>query len=115
MPQYMLLLHHDIAQAREWRKLSPEEMQKGVEKYIAWTKKPFAKLSKRLTEDTGRVIRSENGKPRAVDGPYSETKEVMGGFYVIEAANYDEAVQRTLDHPHLEFGGTVEVRQIHEM
>ena len=57
------------------------------------------------------MIRAKDGKPKSTDGPYSETKEVLGGYYMIEAANYDEAVQRTLDHPHLEYGGTIEVRQ----
>src|SRR4029077_16336391 len=61
----------------------------------------------------GRVMRTEHGKTRVTDGPYSETKEVLGGYYTIEAANYDEAVQRTLDHPHLEHGGTIEVRQVY--
>jgi hypothetical protein len=61
------------------------------------------------------VIRSDHGKPRTVDGPYSETKEVLAGYYTIEAANYDEAVKRSLDHPHLEYGGTIEVRQVWEM
>jgi hypothetical protein len=109
MAQFMLLLYDDPT---GWVKLSPEEMQKAVEKYFAWAKKPFNKDSKRLTEDVGRVIRSESGKPRATDGPYSETKEILGGFYLIEAANYDEAVARSLDHPHLEYGGTIEVRQL---
>jgi len=55
----------------------------------------------------------EFGKPpRAVDGPYSETKEILGGFYTIEAANYDEAVKLALTHPHVEYGNTVEVRQV---
>ncbi|MBZ5604668.1 MAG: YciI family protein, partial [Acidobacteriia bacterium] len=45
----------------------------------------------------------------------SETKEVFGGYYLIEAADYDEAVQRALTHPHLEYGGTVEVRKLFEM
>ena len=112
MAQFMLMLYDNPA---NWAALSPEEMQKAVEKYFAWSKKPFYKDSKRLTEDTGRVIRSEGGKARATDGPYSETKEILGGFYLIEAANYEEAVQRSLDHPHLEYGGTVEVRQIWEM
>jgi hypothetical protein len=58
-------------------------------------------------------MRSEHGKTRVTDGPYSETKEVLGGYYTIEAANYDEAVQRTLDHPHLEHGGTIEVRHVY--
>ena len=112
MPQYMLLLYDDPT---GWTKLSPEEMQKAVEKYMAWTKKPFTVMSKRLAEDVGRVIRSDKGKPRAVDGPYSETKEILGGFYTIEAANYDEVVQRSLDHPHLECGGTIEVRALWAM
>ena len=109
MPQYMLLLHHDPS---GFERLSPAEREKAVEKYMAWTKKPFVADSKRLAPEPGRVIRSENGRPRATDGPYSETKEILGGFYTIEAASYDEAIQRALDHPHLAFGGTVEVRQL---
>jgi len=110
MPKYMLLLYDN---RQGWKNLSPEEMQKGVEKYMAWTKKPFVVDSKRLGEDAGRVIRSGQGKARVTDGPYSETKEVLAGYYTIEAANYDEAVQRTLDHPHLEHGGTIEVRHVY--
>ncbi len=110
MPQYMLLLYDDPS---GWQKLSPEEMQKAIEKYMAWTKKPFTVDSKRLGQDTGRVIRSVNGKARTTDGPYSETKEVLGGYYLIEASSYDEAVARALDHPHVEYGGTIEVRQLY--
>ncbi len=109
MPQYMLLLYEDPS---GWQKLSPEEMQKAVEKYTAWTKKPCTKDSKRLAPDPGRVIRSKDGKARATDGPYSETKEVLGGYYLIEAADYDEAVKLALGHPHVEYGNTVEIRQL---
>ena len=63
--------------------------------------------------DGGRVIRPGAAGPRTTDGPYSETKELLGGYYLIEAANYDEAVARTLDHPHLEYGGTIEVRHVY--
>lgn len=110
MPQYLLLLYHDASGART---LSPEEMQKAVEKYMAWTRKPFTVDSKRLAGDPGRVIRSHDGRPRATDGPFSETKEILGGYYTIEAASYEEAVQRVMDHPHLEYGGTIEVRQVY--
>ncbi|MCU1261325.1 MAG: hypothetical protein JWO80_4210 [Bryobacterales bacterium] len=108
MSQYMILLYDDPS---VWTKLSPEEMQKAMEKYMAWGKKPFTLGGKRLTQDAGRVMRTQGGQPHTMDGPYSETKEVLGGFYTIEAADYDEAVERTLDHPHLQFG-TIEVRQI---
>ena len=109
MPQYMLLLYENPA---GWQKISPEEMQKAVEKYVAWTRKPFNKDSKRLGADLGRVIRSGPNGVRATDGPYSETKEVLGGFYLIEAANYDEAVKLAMTHPHAQYG-TIEVRQVH--
>ncbi len=108
MHQYMLLLYQDPSGAQD---MSPEEMQKAVEKYMAWTSKSI--LTKRLANDAGRVIRANNGKPRATDGPYSETKEILGGLYTIEAADYDEAVRIASSHPHLEYGGTVEVRQVY--
>ncbi|HWZ31209.1 MAG TPA: YciI family protein [Bryobacteraceae bacterium] len=110
MSQFLLVLHHDPS---GMAKSSPEEMQKSLEKYIAWTKKPFTLDSKRLAADPGKVIRNQGRQ--VTDGPYSETKEVFGGFYLIEAANYEEAVQRSMDHPHLEHGGTIEVRQLHLM
>jgi len=111
MAKFMLLLYDNPA---GFAGLSPEEMQKATEKYMAWTRKPFTVDSKRLANDTGRIIRgSKGGKPQATDGPYSETKEVLGGYYTIEAADYNEAVQRSLDHPHLEHGGVIEVRHVY--
>ena len=108
MPQFMLALYDDPSR---WPKLSPEEMQKAIEKYMAWGKRPYVVQGKRLGGDAGKVLKAANGKPRATDGPYSETKEVLGGIYLIEAADYDQAVERTLDHPHLEHG-TIELRQL---
>jgi hypothetical protein len=112
MAEFLLLLHDE---PNRMAGFSPEEMQKATEKYMAWAKKPFYKGGKRLTHDAGRVIRANAGKPRATDGPYSETKEVLGGFYTIEAASYEEAVELSLTHPHLEFGGTIEIRQVWAM
>jgi hypothetical protein len=110
MPKYMLLLYDN---PQKWGAFSPDEMQKAIEKYFAWTKKPFTVDSKRLADDPGRVVRSDGGKARATDGPYSETKEVLGGYYTIDAPSYDEAVKLALEHPHVEYGGTVEVRQVY--
>ena len=110
MSQFMLLLYDDRSNPPSF---SPEEMQKAIEKYMAWTQKPFTKDSKRLAEDNGKVIRGGGGQPRTSDGPYSETKEVLAGYYTIEAANYDEAVKLSLTHPHIEYGGTIEVRQVY--
>lgn len=109
MAQFMLLLYDD---PQGFEKLSPEDMQKAMEKYMAWRKKPFTLDGKRLASDPGRVLRSNNGKPHAGDGPYSETKEMLGGYYTIEAANYEEAVKLALTHPHLEHG-TIELRHVY--
>src|SRR5580693_714018 len=109
MPQYMLLLYGDPA---GWMNLSPQDMQKATEKYMAWSSKPFTRDGKRLADDPGKVIRAKCGQKRATDGPYSETKEVLGGYYTIEAASYDEAVKIALENPQLDYGGTVEVRHV---
>ena len=90
MPQYMLLLYDDPS---GWHKLSPEEMQKAIEKYMAWTKKPFTVDSKRLAGDPGRVIRAQGGRARD-RWTLQRNKEGLGGFYTIEAASYEEAIQR---------------------
>jgi len=111
MSKFMLLLYDNPT---DWSKVSPEEMQKAIEKYMAWTKKPFTVDSLRLTNDAGRVLRPEAGKTRVTDGPYSESKEVLGGYYIIEAANYEEAVRLAREHPHLEYGGTIVLRQAWE-
>lgn len=108
MPHYMLLLYDDPSY---WQKLSPEEMQKLVEKYLAWRHKPFTLDGKKLARDPGHLVRQDAGVARATDGPYSETKEVLGGYYTIEAANYEEAVARSMDHPHVGVG-TIEIRHV---
>ena len=109
MPQYMLLLYENRP---GFEKLSPEEMQKATEKYMAWSKMAFTKDAKRLGQDYGKVVRPNGAKAKVSDGPYSETKEALGGFYLIEAANYEEAVQRAEAHPHVEYGGVIEVRHV---
>src|ERR671937_2699154 len=112
MPKYMLLLYNDPS---GWARMSPDEQQKGMAKYRAWSdklrqKKVFIAAHK-LAEDPGKVVRGNKGKPRISDGPYSETKEVLGGYYLIEAANYEQAIEQLRDCPHLEHG-TVEVREV---
>jgi len=107
MPQFMLLLYDNPT---DWQKVSPEEMQKALEKYMAWARKPFVVDSKRLANDAGKVMRGSGGARQTTDGPYSEAKEVLGGYYTIEAADYQDAVSKAQDHPHLEHGVLV-VRQ----
>jgi hypothetical protein len=96
---------------------SPEELQKITQKYLDWTQRLRAagKLvnSNRLQDD-GRVVRPNGGKPAVSDGPFSESKEAIGGYWLIEAKDYDEALKLIEDHPHVtQWRNTaLEVRQI---
>jgi hypothetical protein len=49
-----------------------------------------------------------------MDGPFSETKEVIGGYWILEADSYDEMQELVADCPHLEHG-RLEIRQIEEV
>ena len=116
MPKFMLCLHDDPT---PFMAMSPEDMQKAIEKYVGWG----AKLrdqgilvdSAKLTDEPGKVVRGHGKNIRVTDGPFSEAKEVFGGYYTITADSYEQAIDLTRDCPSLEFGGTMEVRQIDDM
>ena len=116
MPKYMLLLHD---RTDGFAAMSPEQMQQVIQKYVAWGDKlrtsGVIQDGQKLTDEPGRVIRTGGGQVRVVDGPYSETKEVLGGYYTIAADNYDAAVEIARSCPHVDYGGTIEVRQIDNM
>ena len=54
-------------------------------------------------------------KKSVTDGPFTESKEVIGGFFIVEAKSLDEAVQLSKDSPDFEIGGSVEVREVMKM
>jgi hypothetical protein len=113
MAKYMLLLYGDPA---TFAGMSPEQIQQAITKYNAWRdqlqRDKIYVSSHKLADEPGKVLGGRGGQPRVTDGPYSETKEVLAGYFMIEAASYDAAVQRSLGCPHLEYGGTIEVRQV---
>ena len=107
MANYMLLL-----KGGEYKGYSPEEMQKILEKYMAWSGKLRSEGRYKGGEElnkTGRVLRWQGNQ--VVDGPYTETKEAVGGFYLIEAKDYDDAVSISRGCPHLEFRGEIEIHE----
>ena len=115
MPQYMLLLHESPS---AFKGLSPEQMQAIFGRYKAWgqslrTQGRMVGGSK-LRDGEGRVLRLNGSKPLVTDGPYSESKEVIGGYYTIEADDYEHAIETAKECPHVDFG-TIEIRQIEKM
>lgn len=65
----------------------------------------------KLRDASGRVMRQSTGKLVITDGPYAETREVLGGYFMIRADDYDQAVEISKDCPHLDFG-TIEIREV---
>jgi hypothetical protein len=62
--------------------------------------------------ETATCVRVAGGRTLMTDGPFADTKEVLGGFVLIEAANLDEAIEVAARIPPTRFGGTVEVRPV---
>ena len=94
---------------------SPEEMQATMGKWMAW----IEKLNKE-----GRYVSGEpllpggkliSSKKTVTDGPYTEGKELVGGYFVINAADYNEAVKLCDDYPGYATGGSIQVRQVMKM
>jgi hypothetical protein len=61
------------------------------------------------------TIRLKNGKVSITDGPYAETKEQLGGIMILEAQDYNHAIQLMSKHPSIRMGGTFEVRPTEDL
>ena len=111
MAKFMLILHNTPG---VWRNLSAEEVQQKVEKYQAWANKIRSAgrhvSSEKLGEEGGKLLTRQQGRLQIVDGPYSEAREVVGGYFVFRAANYEEAIELTRDCPFLD-DGRISLRQ----
>lgn len=112
MHDYLLLLHESPADTAH---LSPSEMQALVERYIAWSRTMADQgriaAGHKLRDEGGRIVRRTAGAVEVTDGPFIEAKEVVGGLFVIRAADYDDAVAVAATCPHAEIGW-IEVRAI---
>jgi hypothetical protein len=96
-------------------KMTPEEMQKHMQKWQTWIGEGLQKgwilnAGDALTQE-GRVV---NAKKVVLDGPFVESKEIVGGFSIIQAATIDAAAELAKGCPALLTGGSVEVRPLAE-
>lgn len=107
MPRY-LLIYRDSTDPQP--QPSPEEMQGFLAMWNDW----FKKFDGKIVDPgdgllpTGRVLKSGGV---VADGPYVEAKEMIGGFTVVEANSYDEAVIVARDCPIAATGGAIEIRE----
>jgi hypothetical protein len=108
--EYLLLFR-----GTDWdRSLSPAELQKTMSSFLAWFERlsidGTLKAGQPLMDET-RVVSGKNGRAVA-DGPFAESKEAIGGYFLVKADSLDEAVAIAQQCPMLEFGTAIEVRPI---
>ena len=111
--RYMLLIYGD---ERVWSSLSEDDMRRIYADHIAYgaelTKAGVLVGGAELKPvATATSIRFSGGRTRTVDGPFAETKEQLGGYYVVDCKNLDEAIQWAAKIPHASIS-SVEVRPI---
>jgi hypothetical protein len=111
-PEYLLLFR-----GNDWYKgLSPEEMQGVANKWMAWFKRLMDEgvcLAGQPLEREGKVVSGKNGRVIS-DGPFAESKEAVGGYFLLRVNTMDEAVAIAKECPGLAYGIQVEVRLVRE-
>lgn len=93
--------------------LSPEEQQAGMEKWFAWVEQ---------LRQQGRYVEGEallphgktitGTKKTITDGPFTESKEIVGGYFIVLAKDFDEAMQLAMGFPDFHLGGKIQVREV---
>jgi len=111
--QYLLLIYHNEA---EWAKHSQNQAEPIYSQYRA-LREDLQKKGKYLGGSqlkptaTATTVRVRNGKRQTTDGPFAETKEQLGGFFLIDAADLDEAISYAARIPAAN-DGSIEVRPL---
>jgi hypothetical protein len=111
--RYMLLIHDDPA---AWGRLSVAERGNVMQEYMRFTADiktsgHYAGGSQLQPSTSATSVRMRDGKRLITDGPYAETREQLGGYYLIEAADLDEAIGIATRVPSARLG-TIEVRPL---
>ena len=113
--RYIALIYTDESRDAS---ATPEQMQKTMDAYNAYT----AAIQKAGVMETGdalegtnvaTTVRVRNGQRQTTDGPFAETKEQLGGFYILKCKDLDEAIEWAAKIPASEYG-SIEVRPIME-
>jgi hypothetical protein len=113
--KYLCLIYDD---EKEWQKFPKDVQDKYMGEYMAFgdsIKKSgqYVGANQLQPTQTATVVRSRNGKVSTTDGPYAETKEQLGGYYLIEAKDLNDAIKVAARIPSVR-SGSIEVRPIVE-
>ena len=112
--KYILLIQSRPAE-EAYATLSEEEQNAVTAEYFALRDEPGMLDGARLQPaETATTVRVQDGRVLTTDGPFVETKEALGGFYMLEADNLDTAIELAARIPAARMGGAIEVRPIVE-
>jgi hypothetical protein len=114
--QYMLLIYDA---EKELAKMSKEEGEQFFGEYMKFTAEiqasgNYVAGDPLQSVETATTVRIRSGKTQIVDGPFAETREQLGGYYVIKAKDLDEATKIAARVPSARIG-SIEIRPIQEM
>ena len=114
--KFMLLCYTD---ERQWQRQSDAVRQEALHQALNLAhelngKGQYIVASRLQPVATATSVRVRDGKPLVTDGPFAETREVLGGFYLVDAKDREEALEIAARHPGARFGG-VEVRPVMEI
>ena len=114
--RYMLLIHSNEA---EWDAISESDIEALMAEYGRFTADlkaagAYVTGDQLRPTETATTVRVRDGETLTTDGPFAETKEQFGGYYLVEAADLDEAIAIAAEIPTAQYG-SVEVRPVWEM
>jgi hypothetical protein len=118
--KYLLLLNSNTEEARSWHGLSEDELRKLRAKEIPRWNDFMGWLDEQGIEATGleledprkaRVVRIRDGRTVVTDGPFAETKEILGGYFFVDCKDLDQAIEIAERVPVVD-RGSVEIRPL---
>jgi hypothetical protein len=108
--QYVALIHAD---ENGWESLSDDERQAIYQRYMEFSQKPEVVGGAELqSTNAATTVRVRNRDQLVTDGPYAETKEALGGLFILEAESIDDACRLAAEIPAAE-RGAIEVRPVY--
>jgi hypothetical protein len=110
--QYLLQVYTGESMAA-WEQLSEDEQSAVTGEYMAIRQAPGVSAGAQLQPAmTATTVRVKDGATLTTDGPFPETKEALGGYYLLEADDLDAAIELAARIPTARMGGAVEVRPL---
>jgi hypothetical protein len=118
--RYLMLLTNPTEAVERWQQLTPEEAKAEREQeipkwgaFMQWAEEQGLKLDGLELDSphTAKTLRGDNGQAIVTDGPYPETKEIIGGYFIAECDDLDQAIDVASRIPIAETG-SVEIRPL---